>query len=76
MFTKVELFQKFLQVGTIDLSKEQTLDVDAKAIKQINFSRNLDRTKGETLFIIIEETKKIYFRFFSRNREGTAIFLL
>ena len=76
MFTKSELFQKFLQVGTIDLSKEQTLDVDAKAIKQINFSRNLDRTKGETLFIIIEETKKIYFRFFSRNREGTAIFLL
>ena len=76
MFTKLELFQKFLQVGTIDLSKEQTLDVDAKAIKQINFSRNLDRTKGETLFIIIEETKKIYFRFFSRNREGTAIFLL
>ena len=76
MFTKLELLQKFLQVGTIDLSKEQTLDVDAKAIKQINFSRNLDRTKGETLFIIIEETKKIYFRFFSRNREGTAIFLL
>ena len=57
MFTKLELFQKFLQVGTIDLSKEQTLDVDAKAIKQINFSRNLDRTKGETLFIIIEEAK-------------------
>ena len=76
MFTKLELFQKFLQVGTIDLSKEQTLDVDAKAIKQINFSRNLDRTKGETLFIIIEEAKKIYFRFFSRNRQGTVIFLL
>ena len=30
------------QVIAIDLSKQQTLDADSKAIKQINFTENLD----------------------------------
>ena len=30
----------------IDLSKQQALDADPKAIQQINFTGNLDRVEG------------------------------
>ena len=42
----------------IDLSKEQALDVDSKAIHQSNFTRNLHRAEGATIFFIIEEPKE------------------
>ena len=42
----------------IDLSKEQALYADPKAIQQINFAGNLDRASGATIFCIIEETKE------------------
>ena len=42
----------------IDLSKEQALYADPKAIQQINFTRNLDRASGATIFCIIEEAKE------------------
>ena len=47
----------------IDLSKQQALDADPRAIQQINFTANLDRTGNKTMFFIIEEAKKtvLYF---------------
>ena len=44
----------------IDLSKQQALDTDTKAIQQItgNFTGNLDRAAGATMFFIIKEAKK------------------
>ena len=42
----------------IDLSKQQALDADTKAIQQINFAGNLDRAAGTTIFFIIEEAKE------------------
>ena len=42
----------------IDLSKQQALDADPKAIQQINFTRNLDRAEGATKFFIIKEAKE------------------
>ena len=42
----------------IDLSKQQKLDADPKAIQQINFTGNLNRVAGVTMFFIIEETKE------------------
>ena len=36
-------FKKYYQLIAIDLSKQQKLDNDLKAIQHINFSRNLDR---------------------------------
>ena len=42
----------------IDLSKQQALDADPKAIQQINFIENLDREGNTTIFFIIEEVKK------------------
>ena len=41
----------------IDLSKQQALNADPKAIHQINFTANLDRAGNITMFFIIEEAK-------------------
>ena len=43
---------------TVDLSKQQALDADPKAIGQINFTANLERTGNTTMFYIIEEAKE------------------
>ena len=42
----------------IDLSKQQPLDAHPKAIQQINFTGNLARAAGATMFFINEETKE------------------
>ena len=42
----------------IDLSKQQALDADPRAIQQINFTPNLDRDEVATIFFIIEQAKK------------------
>ena len=42
----------------IDLSKQQALNADPKAIHQINFTANLDRAGNITTFFIIEEAKE------------------
>ena len=42
----------------IDLSKQQALDADPRAIQQINFTANLDRAASRTMFFIIEEAKE------------------
>ena len=51
-------FKKYCIIITIDLSKQQALDADPKAMRQISFIGNLDRTEGAIMFFIIEETKK------------------
>ena len=47
----------------IDLSKQQALDVDPKAIQQINFTANLDRAGNTRLYFILEEAKETVFEF-------------
>ena len=47
----------------IDLSKQQALDADPRAIQQINFTVNLDRAGNTTMFFIIEEAKEIFLAF-------------
>ena len=47
----------------IDLSKQQALDADPRAIEQINFTANLDRDGNTTVFFIIEEAKETVFNF-------------
>ena len=42
----------------IDLSKQQALDADPRAIQQINFTANLGRTGNAKMFFIIEEAKE------------------
>ena len=42
----------------IDLSKQQELDFDARAIQQINFTVNLDRANNTRIFFILEGAKE------------------
>ena len=42
----------------IDLSKQQALDRDPKAIQQIKFTGNLDQDNGATKFFINDEAKE------------------
>ena len=42
----------------VDLNKQQALDADPKAIQQINFTANLDRTGNVRIFFILEEAKE------------------
>ena len=41
----------------IDLSKQQALDADLRAIQQINLTSNLDRA-GNKMFFVIAEAKE------------------
>ena len=41
----------------IDLSGQQALDADPRAIQQINFTANLDRAGNKRLYFILEEEK-------------------
>ena len=43
---------------TIDLSQRQVLDVDPRAIQQINFTANFDKEGNTTMFFVIEEAKE------------------
>ena len=47
----------------IDLSKQQALDVDPKAIQQINFTANLERAGNTRLYFTLEEAKESVFEF-------------
>ena len=51
----------------IELSKQQVLDADPKAIQQINSTANLNRTGSTTFYFILEETKKTVFEFLQRT---------
>ena len=52
----------------VDLSKQQALDADPKAIQQINFTANLDRAENARIYFILEKTKETVFEF----SQGTA----
>ena len=42
----------------VDLSKQQVLDADPRAIQQINFTENLDRAGNTRIYFILEEAKE------------------
>ena len=46
-----------------DLSKQQALDVDPKAIQKINFTANLDTPVRTRIYFILEEAKETAFEF-------------
>ena len=54
-------FKEYYKLIAIDLSKQQKLDADPKAIQQINFSGNPE--KNATIFLFIEEVKETVLRF-------------
>ena len=56
-------FKENYKLIALDLSKQQELDADPRAIQQINFTANLDKDDGATKFFIIEEAKETGFEF-------------
>ena len=61
-------FKDHYKMIAIDLSKQQALDADPRAIQQINFTANLDKDGNTTMFLIIEEAKETVLDF----SQGTA----
>ena len=73
-------FNEYYKVIAIDLSKQQALDADPKAIKQIKFTVNLDRSRNvdsqiinvnTIMFFIIEEANETILDF----SQGTVMVL-
>ena len=51
-------FKENYKMIAIDLSKQQVLDADPRAIQQINFTANLDRAGNLAMLFIVEEAKE------------------
>lgn len=51
-------FRKRQKLIAINLSKKQSIDIDPKPIKQINFTANLDIAGNTEMFFITEEVKE------------------
>ena len=47
----------------IDLSKQQVLDTDPRAIQQINFTADLDRARNTRIYFILVESKQTVLNF-------------
>ena len=51
-------FKNFYKIIAVDISKQQALDADPKAIQQINFTANLDISGRTRIYFILEEAKE------------------
>ena len=47
----------------VDLSKQQALDADRRAVQQINFTANLDRPDNTRICFFLEEGKETILNF-------------
>ena len=56
-------FRDIYKIIATDLSKQQALGADLKAIQQINFTANLERAGNTETFFILEEAKETAFDF-------------
>ena len=61
MITQLVVYQIFIfqkKLIVTDLSKQQALDAHRKAIRQVNFTANLDRAGNKRIYFILEEAKE------------------
>ena len=56
-------FKNYYKIIAVDLSKQQALDADPRAIQEINFKANLDRDGNTRFYFILEEVKETIFEF-------------
>ena len=56
-------FKNYYKMIVVDLSKQQALDTNPKAMQQITFTANLDRAGNTRLYFILEEAKEALFEF-------------
>ena len=53
-----QYIKDYYKMIAIDLSKQEALDADPRAIQQINFTANLDRAGNTGVYFIFEEAKE------------------
>ena len=63
MLENLPITKNIVKLFSIDLSKQQALDADPRAIHQINFTANLDGAGNTTIYFILEEAKETVFEF-------------
>ena len=51
-------FKYYCKMIVVDLSKQEVLDADCKAIKETNLTENLDRAENTRIYFILEEAKE------------------
>ena len=56
-------FKNYYKMIAVDLSKQQALDTDPKAIQQINFTASLDWADNTRFYFTLEEAKETVFEF-------------
>ena len=56
-------FKDSYKMIAVNLSKQQPLDADPRAIQQINFTANLDRAGNTRIYFILEEAKETILNF-------------
>ena len=66
-FLDYPYFKDVCKMIAVDLSKQQALDADPRAIQQINFTANLNRANTR-IYFILEEAKEAILNF----AHGTA----
>ena len=59
--------KNYYSMIAIDLSKQQALSTNPKAIQQINFTGNLDQAAGAAMLFIIKEAKQTILDFSQGN---------
>ena len=71
MSIRLELFHKYCKLIAINLSKQQAVDADPKAIQEINFTGNFNRVKdvndNKTKVFIAEEANETILDFLQRT---------
>ena len=55
-------FKNYYKLIVVDLSSQQALDADPKAIQQINFTVSLDRSGNTRTYFILEEVNELFTR--------------
>ena len=56
-------FRDNYKMIAVDLTRQQALDADPRAIQQINFTANLDRADNTRIYFILEESKETKLNF-------------
>ena len=62
-FLDYPYFKDSYKMIAVDLSKQQALNADPRAIQQINFTGNLDRADNTRIYFILEEAKETILNF-------------
>ena len=53
-----QYIKDYYKIIAVDLSKQQALDAEPRAIQQINFTANIDRAGNTRVYFILEEAKE------------------